>query len=100
MCPTEKILRANLLQIHIPQQIWVGDGGKEGARLDDVVLAIGDSATKVYGPAASDGAGAAGSGVDDVSESFARKLNAKLGKAVYFRLALLPISFYRRIRLH
>ena len=42
------------------------------------------SATKVYG-SASDGVGAAGSGVDDVSESFARKLNAKLGKVVYFR---------------
>ena len=78
------------------QQVWVGNGGKEGARLDDIVLAIGGgsrsggdsgsgvSATKVYGPA-SDGVGAAGSGVDDISESFARKLNAKLGKAVYFR---------------
>ena len=77
-------------------QVWVGNGGKEGARLDDIVLAIGGggrsgsdsgsgvSATKVYGPA-SDGVGAAGSGVDDISESFARKLNAKLGKAVYFR---------------
>ena len=78
------------------QQVWVGNGGKEGARLDDIVLAIGgrsgggdsasgvSAATKVYGPA-SDGVGAAGSGVDDISESFARKLNAKLGKAVYFR---------------
>ena len=33
----------------------------------------------------SDGAGAAGPGVDDISESFAKKLTSKLGKPVYFR---------------
>ena len=72
-------------------QVWVGNGEKEGAVLNDIVLAIATakngsevSATKVYGPV-SDGAGAAGSGVDDISESFAKKLTSKLGKPVYFR---------------
>merc|ERR1712061_301671 len=67
-------------------QVWVGNGSKEGAVLNDIVLAIGNakngggvSATKVYGPV-SDGAGAAGPGVDDISESFAKKLTSKLGK--------------------